>query len=117
MSTTFTWENGNMKTSVMYFFSSPPHTIEYEYGTVQNKPISLGFQHNILESAAMPRGLFGKSNKNLPSKIKERGIWNKENTFRYETDSNSYVTKVFRTEHGDSIANLEERLYMVISYK
>ncbi|MDR0436952.1 MAG: hypothetical protein LBH22_01475 [Bacteroidales bacterium] len=65
---TYTWQNGNIKTVVMEEPSYPPYTTEYEYGTVQNKPASMDFWY-IVEGDFMPRGWFGKSNANLPSKI------------------------------------------------
>lgn len=62
----------------------------------------------------MPRGWFGKSMVNLPSKITKQidGQTVLITNFRYETDTQGYVTELFSQSEGES-----ETLDFVFTYK
>ena len=111
---TFTWQNGNIKTFSTVYMSYPPSTYEYEYSTMQNKPTSidlgvdLTMKQGFIEEAV--RGWHGKSTANLISKMIVSG--GHSETYRYETDSDGYVLKIFLNDGSNP-----EYLYRVINYQ
>jgi hypothetical protein len=67
-----------------------------------------------MELAKLPCGWFGKSTANMPSKITIQ--YDQEGTvvttYRYETDSDGYITEVFTQINGE-----DEQLTLAISYQ
>ena len=117
----YTWDNGNMKTvtGTSEFVLLPdlsPQTYSftstYEYGTTPNKPSSIELVSLPLADN-FPRGWYGKSSRYLPSKS-TRTIMDElvhVETYRYETDEDGYVTKIFVRKN-----DAEEELLKVIQY-
>jgi hypothetical protein len=88
ISTTYTWENGNLKSL------TETYTTSLEYGTELNKPCSIDILRLITDNDVLLSGWLGKSSTNLPNKIIDES--GKENlTFRYEIDTDGYVKKVY----------------------
>ena len=112
----FTWEKGNIDSVVLEasYFEEPPYslttTFNIEY-SIENKPSKVDFGRSYI---GIPRGWYGKSTLNLPSKIIAKTEGYKETilTYRYETDEEGYPVKIFET-----IDNGEEVLRTVIEYK
>jgi len=120
---TLTWNNGNVENSVRETkkISDPSSyeliTCTYEYGTIQNKPVSveLVFGFLIANFGLMPYGSFGKTTLNMPAKItrQEMGFsYSSVKTFRYETDKDGYVTEIYSSSDDE-----DEELMMAIQYK
>ena len=95
------WENENIKTLTIdrkyntQSWHNSSHTENFEYGSTLNKPISIDFGFSE-GSGGLPRGWFGKSTINLPSKkiIKyDTDVYT--TTYRYEIDAEGYVTKMY----------------------
>lgn len=114
-SETCTWENGNITTMVneYLFYTDPPNLISsittYEYSVMPNKPCSWDFGRLM----GIPRGWYGKSALNLPSKASTQNEDGLEDvtTYRYETDADGYPVKIFVQKNNDS-----EALGAVIEY-
>jgi hypothetical protein len=106
---TYVWENGNIKsiTTVVKHPDStweewPPQTIIFEYGDTPNNPCSLDLGLFLVEQiGGTPYGWFGKSNIYLPTVVRRINTTNYGPSeyvyiYRYETDNEDYVTKIFR---------------------
>ena len=108
--TTYTWENKNMtkRVSDIKYSSAPQHnytrTYIYEYGILPNKATSIDLYFSFTGQGLgpVPYGLLGKSTTNFPTKctIKRVGETDIVRTFRYETDTNGYVTKMYESYNG-----------------
>ena len=113
---TCTWENGNITTAVIeqsYFPDSPwgySMTLNYEYGSIQNKPVSVEF---FLIDFSAPRGWYGKSILNLPSKVTIQSEFGSDvvTNYRFETDKKGYPIRLFLRENDK-----DEKLRTVIEY-
>ena len=127
---TWIWKNGNIETksTEMKYFNNDKSgqnwssTYICEYGTTLNKPVSIEFVHGfiITNLGIIPYGWFGKSTLNMPEKF----VYSKENithphkSYRYETDKDGYVTKIYRTNYHGSEEDVEdEELIAAIQYK
>ena len=113
---TYTWENGNVKTSLLelLFSSDPPSkyslNFTYEYGSLRNKPSSIDFGRYYV---GVPRGWYGKSVQNILSKttLKREDGSQDVTSYRYETDKKGFPLKIFMQEGGNS-----EALRVTIEY-
>ena len=113
---TYTWENGNITSMVIEqsYLTDPSWSISatliFEYGSIQQKPCSIEFY---LFTVSIPRGWYGKTVKNLPSKVITQSDFGSDvvTTYRYEIDDKGYPTKIFVQE------NEEEELRTVIEYE
>jgi hypothetical protein len=114
-SETCTWENGNISTvaNELLFDTDPPDLISvtttYEYSVMPNKPCSWDFGR----LTGIPRGWYGKSVLNLPSKASTQNEDGSEDVtaYRYETDADGYPVKIFVQKNND-----REALGAVIEY-
>jgi hypothetical protein len=120
---TYTWENGNAtRITIDRIYDKNPQdnsteTYICEYGTLPNKAISIDFAHSflLLEDVGLVHyGWFGKSTKNLPAKVtvKQSGEPDTVITYRYETDGEGYVTKIYNRYNSET-----ERLMASVQYK
>jgi len=106
----YVWENGNLKSVQWESFG-----FTFSYNTIHSKETNIapwttpmlsvgGFNEGFY--AYFPSAFFGKSSKNLVSSANDIN-------FRYETNADGYVTKVYQQE----VDELEEYLMYEIQYK
>ena len=116
-----TWENGNLKSIL---FEDYDDTFTYSYSATLSKvpniapwttPMAIigdggeNFYH------FFPSAYFGKSSKNLvASEIRNDII---ENSYRYETNADGYVTKIYNTMTWIETGQTVEYLWCEIEYK
>jgi len=143
--TSYMWGNGNVKTEVFkrVYPTHPDENVtisrNYEYGTELNKPSNMDVarlvkwgeflydsdwygESTFKRSELHPAAWLGKSTTNLPSKVTwwiEDHYSTYTTTYRYETDSEGYVTKIFGQDLYEDGAptNDGERLLYVIGYR
>ena len=122
---TLTWDNGNIRT-IGSSSSNSWETYTFEYDSTLNKSTSLDIfflaAGNIKIKGDLSFGLFGKSCQYLPSKVMFKDKYRfgaSDNTYvttyRYETDSDGYVTNIYVKDERSHDA--EERLRYIIEYK
>ena len=109
----YTWDNENIKTM------EESGTYTLEYGALLNKPISIDIVHCLLivdDMYPMAWGWLGKSTKNLPVKVSYAVEGypedNEVKVYRYETDSEGYITKIHQR-----INNGVEELMLAVKYE
>ena len=119
---TYTWENENITKYVydlQYSVTSEYNrtwTGIHEYGELPNKATSIDFGHFLLQGDGIPyppHGWWGKSIAKLPTKASVMGDGRLVLvSYRYETDAEGYITKVYQTWDGKA-----EELWISIHYK
>jgi len=119
MNITCSWSNGNIVTMTeKSTFPTVPlyntdRTFTVEYGTTPNKPTSIDLAYAFVVfkdfMGAVHYGWLGKSTQYLPTKVMYGS--NYVVNYRYETNSEGYVVKIFRKEDSGN-----EQLYCTISY-
>ena len=119
---TLTWDNGNI-TTIQLTDGDRPVTYTYEYGSTLNKYTSIDLSILCLDIRGyldfLSLGLFGKSCQYMPSKVAVLDETHRQMiaiaSFRYETDSDGYVTNIYGK--NEAISDAEEHLRYVIQYK
>jgi len=116
-----TWVNGNLM-SVQYENYDDTHT--YSYGTIPSKktniaswttPMSIIGDGGEFCYHYFPSAYFGKSSKNLVSSEIRNG--NIQNVYRYETNNDGYITKIYNTMTLIEEGETHEVLWCEIQYK
>ena len=102
----FTWENDNLISMIEYWDDGDIFTTTYSYGTAPNKESNVApWSPPAIDEPgfylALPSNWFGKTSKNLVSS--DIG----ETSYRYETNANGYVTKVYSTRNGTESLKFE----------
>jgi len=115
-STHFTWGNSNLLSVICEDWEGKIDTTTYSYGTLPNKESNIApWSPPTFEDfglfLVLPSNWFGKTSKNLVSSMNYNDSWGE--SYRYETNSNGYVTKVYTT----SIKSGTESLKFEIQYK
>lgn len=124
---TLTWD-GNLVTSMTISGSGEPAVFTYEYYTPETqpfKPVSLDLIQLVVEeswlSDYIPHQYYGQLMDRYIKKVTVTGDkWEKDNgtaLYRYETDANGYITKVYKswTPAGEAAGN--EYLFWEIVYE